>query len=132
VLPALVGALTMDPAPQDLRPVPPEKLEHNKLSENSRLLLLSGLQVSDRVRLFFERWEPGVGDKIAASFNQRYLALRADSTLGPDEILWALYEFASGGHLDSVREQIAVLALVAFLFETCEIFDRPPTPTVAP
>jgi hypothetical protein len=121
----------MDPGPQDLRPVPPEKLEHNKLSENARLLLLSGMQVSDRVRVFFERWEPGVGDKITAAFRARFSKLRSDNSLSPDEILWSLYEYAGGGHLDSVREQIAVLALVAFLFETCEIFDRPPTPTAA-
>jgi hypothetical protein len=132
VIPALVGALTMDSGPQDLRPVPPEKLEHNKLSENARLLLLSGMQVSDRVRLFFEKWEPGIGDKIATAFKREYVKLRADSSLSPDEILWSLYEYAGGGHLDSVREQIAVLALVAFLFESCEIFDRPPTATVAP
>ena len=126
VMPSLVGALIVVGA-QDLRPVPPEKLEYNKLSENSRLLLLSGMQVSDRVQAFFEKWDPGVGDKIASSFNHRYLALRNERLLSPDEILWSLYEFAGGGHeAASVREQIAVVALLAYLFEACEIFDRPP------
>lgn len=129
VMPSLLGALTVT-EPQDLRPVPPEKLEYNKLSENSRLLLLSGMQVSDKVQAFFERWDPGVGDKIAAAFNQRYLALRSKNSLSPDEILWELYEFAGGAsQTASVREQIAVFALLAYLFEACEIFDRPPAKT---
>lgn len=130
VIPALVGALTVGSHAQDLRPVPPEKLEHNQLSESARLLLVSGMQVSDRVRQFFERWDPGVGDRIAGAFKQRYLALRDEGTRSPDEILWALYEYAGGGHLETVREQIAVLAFVAFLFETCEIFERPPAAAI--
>lgn len=130
VIPALVGALTTTQAPLDLRPVPPAKLEHNKLSDSSRLLLLSGLQVSDRVRQFFEMWEPGVGDRIASAFNAKYLRLR-DEGKTPDEILWLLYEYAGDGHLTTVREKIAVLALVAYLFETCEIFERPTASSVA-
>jgi len=129
VLPSLLGALTVT-EPQDLRPVPPEKLDYNRLSEHSRLLLLSGMQVSDRVQAFFERWEPGVGDKIAAAFNQRYLLLRSKNGLSPDEILWELHEFAGGASgTASVREQVAVFALLAYMFEACEIFDRPPAKT---
>jgi hypothetical protein len=132
VIPALVGALAVEPPPQDLRPVPPEKLQHNKLSDHARLLLVSGMQVSDRVRHFFERWDPGVGDKVAAAFKQRYMTLREDEALAPDDVLWSLYQYAGSGHLNTVREQVAVLALVAYLFETCEIFERPPEKEVAP
>lgn len=130
VIPVLVGAIAVEPFAADLRPVPPEKLEYNKLSDSARLLLVSGMQVSDRVRVFFERWEPGVGDRIAAAFKQRYVALRADARLSPDDVLWALFEYAGHGHLQSIHEQTAVLALLAHLFESCEIFDRPQTAAV--
>lgn len=125
VLPALAGALAMAPVPLDLRPVPPQKLEFNQLSDQGRLFLTLGMQVSDRVRQFFDRWEPGVGDRITAGFNARYQELRADGTRSPDEILWSLYEFAGRDALTSTREHSAVVALLAFLFEACEIFERP-------
>lgn len=128
VIPALVGALSVIEAPVDLRPVPPEKLEYNKLSDSARLWLLQGMQVADRVGAFFDRWEPGVGDKIAAGFRARYQELRTDAARTSDEVLWALYEFAGGKDSKTIREQTAVLALLAFLFESCEIFDRPPVP----
>src|SRR5262249_31770505 len=72
VMPALSGALAVQPTAIDLRPVPPEKLQFNRLSEAAKLHLLQGMQVSDRVRSFFERWEPGSGDKVASAFRRRY------------------------------------------------------------
>lgn len=131
VLPALAGAIAVAPLPVDLRPVPPDKLEYNKLSDSARLFLVQGMQVSDRVRQFFERWDPGLGDTIMSAFRHRYQELRAQGDLSPDEILWSLFEFAGQGQLTSTREQAAVLALLAYLFESCEIFDRP-SPVVTP
>ncbi len=126
VVEALAGALAMAGPITDLRPVPPEKIEYNRLSDSARLIILSGIQVADRVRKFFDHWEPGVADNIAAAFRRRYEELRSQGDLSSDQILWSLYGFAGQGHLASTREQVAVLALVAFLFESCEIFERPP------
>lgn len=123
---ALTGALAADSTPADFRPVPPMKIEFNKLSPASRDLIVVGLQVADRVRKFFDHWEPGAGDRIALAFRTRYQELRADPTMTSDDILWSLYIFAGHGELASTRQQVAVLALVAFLFESCEIFERPP------
>lgn len=126
VIPAISGALAMEQVSADFRPVPPEKIEFNKLSDDARLLLTHGMQVSQRVRMFFDRYEPGIGDKIAAGFKRRYEQLRADSTTTPDQILWQLFDFAGRPDLANPREMSAALAVLAFLFESCEIFERPP------
>ena len=44
----------------------------------------------------------------------------------PDLIFERMREFAQGDRrLDSAREA-AMLAVIAYLFEQCEIFERPP------
>jgi hypothetical protein len=131
VLPALAGALAMAPISSDLRPVPPEKIEYNQLSSSARVLIVQGMHVSGRVSEFFQNWDPTVGERVVASFKQRYQQLREGGSLSPDEILWQLYEFAGHGQATSPREQTAIFAIVSFLFESCEIFDRPPAPVAS-
>ena len=126
VVQALAGVLAVGGSAADFRPVPPMKIEFNRLSAASRDLILVGLQAADRVRKFFDLWEPGAGDRIALAFRTRYQELRSNADQTSDGILWSLYEFAGQGELTSTRQQAAVFALVAFLFESCEIFERPP------
>lgn len=130
VIPAVAGALAMETPPTDVRPVPPAKIEFNKLSEASRLLLTHGMQMSQRVRMFFDRYEVGIGDKISAGFRNRYSTLRAGD-YNPDEILWKLYEYAGGREAEHPWQMTAALAVLAFLFESCDIFERPPDTAVS-
>jgi hypothetical protein len=126
VLPALTGALAAAPLSAEVRPVPPDKIEYNQLSDSARALIVQGMHVSERVRDFFRRWDPLVGERIIAGFRDHYRDLRQGDSLSPDDVLWKLYEFAGHNQAGSPREQAAIFAVVSFLFESCEIFERPP------
>lgn len=114
---------TSDP----IRPVPNGKLEANQLSAASKALIATGMTCSDRVKDFFERWhDPTLGDKVAQMFYSKYIELR-DSKMVPDLIFTQLQTFA-GLEVDSLpNRQVAILALLAFFFEQCDIFERPRT-----
>jgi hypothetical protein len=129
VVMSLTSNLSTDPGAADLRAVPPEKIEFNRLSSSARAILVNGMQVAGRVATFFQKAEPGLGERVAAAFKSRYAELTADSSLSTDAILWELCKFAGQGQIESTHEHAAVLALVAFLFESCEIFERPPAMT---
>ena len=108
----------------DIRPVPADKLSQNSLSANTRILLKAGMHKADLVGQFFENWplDPGLGDKVAETFRKTYETLR-DARVMPDAIFERLYEFAGGRHLSSPSHQVAVLAVLAYFFEQCDIFE---------
>ena len=110
----------------DLRPVPSSKLAYNMLSDAVGHLLRAGMTRAPLVRKFFEL--QGVHtrrDRIAEAFKAKYQDLRA-AGLGPNLIFHELHKFASGDLLPDPQRQSATLAVLAFLFEDCEIFERPP------
>lgn len=110
----------------DIRPVPQNKLTHNKLSSNVETLLRAGMRKSDLVGEFFEKWhDAGLGDRIANSFTERYEALKR-SQVGPDLIFDELHRFAGGSARGSSDDEAAVLAVLAYFFEECDIFEAPP------
>lgn len=111
------------PLDQDIRPVPADKVEANKLSDNVVILLHAGSRKSDLVKQFFERWhDPTFGDRVAEAFKQHYQKLK-DSALSPDLIFYELQAFAGGERLNTPDHQAAVLAVLAYYFEQCDIFE---------
>ncbi len=119
----IVGQLT--PEQPDLRPVPVEKLDANGLSQGVRMLLTTGMMASETVRRFFDRYyDPTLGERVAQAFRREYEALRGKPLL-PDVIFAELQMFAGGHAPHSPTRQVAVFALLAFLFEECHIYERP-------
>lgn len=106
----------------DLRPVPADKLERNLLSPAVRVLLRAGMSRADLVRKYF-RMHGAQQDQVAESFRARYAALRG--TESPDNIFAELQRFAAGDRVAEPGKQNAVLAVLAFFFEECDIFERP-------
>lgn len=115
-------AATEPKAEPDLRPPPADKIERNLLSKHVSILLKAGMCRVDLVRKYF-RLQPEKRDEIAESFRRRYDKLRRDG-LSPDEIFAALQRHAAGDGVPSPSRQGAVLAVLAFLFEECDIFER--------
>jgi hypothetical protein len=109
-------------AEPDLRPVPADKLERNLLSPAVESLLKSGMSRADLVRKYFTL-KPTLQDQIAESFRVRYNVLRGEP-LSPDNVFMALQRFAGGDLLPAPGIQNAVLAVLAFFFEECDIFER--------
>ena len=107
-----------------IEPVPADKLDANDLPGHWRSLIAGGWQSAHLVASYLDRHpEPLVGDRIARLFNERYQYLKAQH-LSPGSIMTALYEFVTGAGTVSPERQVAAQALLAHLFESCDIFEN--------
>jgi len=124
--PVLLKLAAQEPMPEvDVRPVPPGKIEANALSPSVSQLLKAGMPKADLVQRFFDNFhDSSLGDRIAAAFKERYAELRGTG-LGPDAIFSRLVQYAGGLDDESVEHSAAVLSVIAYLFEQCDIFERP-------
>lgn len=111
----------------DILSVPPGKLDANALSDDIRGYLRLGMGRSNRVGEFFRRYhDPELGDAVAERFKTEYAALK---TAGhhPDEIFQRLLVFAAGPERLPLPREAAIMAVLAYLFESCDIFEAPGT-----
>jgi hypothetical protein len=100
----------------------PLKLQNNKLSDDAAGLLRQGRRREKLVQDFFDAWpDPDFGEAIAEGFRKRYEALKTVG-LEPDAIFGELQAFA-GGMDGEPSWQAAVLAVMSYFFEHCDIFE---------
>lgn len=119
------------PLLQDIRPVPPGKLKFNRLSEGVQTLLTSGMQKADLVGNFLNAYsDPLYGNEIISTFNKEYKKYRT-LDMDPDIIFLKLQEFAGGHVRGTPTYEAAVLAVLAYLFKQCDIFERSPEEVVS-
>jgi hypothetical protein len=98
------------------------KLQHNALSADAAALLRQGRRREKLVQDFFESWpDPSFGEAIAEAFRVRYQSLK-DIGLSPDQTFAKLQAFA-GGMDGEPSHQGAVLAVMSYFFERCDIFE---------
>ncbi len=83
------------------------------------------MQKSPLVAQFFDNWKnPVYGEQIASAFNSQYVSLRDTiPSLHPDEIFGQLETWAGGVVNTTPTHKAAVLAVMAYLFDKCEIFE---------
>ena len=125
---SLLQHMVLQPEPliSDVRPVPPHKLQHNQLSDGSAVLLKAGMTRAEIVKKYLRGLADQTRyDKVAAAFRTRYAELKNDGH-PPDDIFAGLQRFVAGDEVASPTQQAATLAILAFFFEACEIFERPP------
>jgi hypothetical protein len=105
-----------------IRPVPANKILENGLSESVQELLRAGTAKSRLVAEYFRKSsDPNLGDEVVQAFHNKYLEL--DQTLSdPDEIFSELQKFAGGVFRGTPEHESAVLAVLAYLFESCDIY----------
>ena len=115
-------------SPTQTKDVPPGKIEFNLLSPAVASFLKVGMEKAPLVGEFFNGWRnPTYGVQIASAFKNLYIELRDESpTLHPDEIFGRLEKWAGGTADVSPKRKAAVLAVLAYLFDSCEIFEEPP------
>lgn len=112
------------PAGQDLHPVPKDKIESNGLSHDVASLLTVGMARAAEVRRLIESWpDPRMGEEIAEAFRRRYKNLK-DQGLPPDAIFGELLRFCGGASRGTPAHEAAALVVLAYLFESCDIFER--------
>ncbi|WP_133176235.1 ABC-three component system protein [Pelagivirga sediminicola] len=98
------------------------KLDANDLSADAAELLRQGRRREPLVERFFNDWpDPSFGEEIAQGFRERYQALKIED-LPPDQIFMELQTFA-GGMDGTPSHQAAVLAVMSYFFERCDIFE---------
>ena len=124
---AVLNHISVAPVPtaSEVKDVSRGKIEANLLSHAVAEFLKIGMQKSPLVMQFFNTWKnPVYGEQIAAAFKNEYVALR-DTTpqLHPDEIFGRLEAWAGGVANTTPTHKAAVLAVMAYLFDKCEIFE---------
>jgi hypothetical protein len=106
-----------------IRPVPVNKLDFNHLPSHWRLMIAGGWQNAHFVQEYLDRHpDPMTGERIAEKFRVRYLYLKSQA-LEPGAIMSNLYEGITGLGAVTPERQVAAQALLAHLFESCDIFE---------
>lgn len=112
-------------ATSDLRLVPPaEKMKKNGLTEASNLSM--GLAKAPEVRRLLQghaALDPHFPERLREGFVAEYRRLHDAGERG-DDLFLGLRAFAVGGWRASFPMQDAALAVLSYLFEACEVFER--------
>ena len=121
--PVLIAIQRRDPGAEPPLVAPSvTKLQHNALSPDAAALLRQGRRREKLVQDFFSSWpDPSFGEDVAEAFRARYRALKV-AYLSPDQIFGELQSFA-GGMEGEPSHQGAVLAVLSYFFERCDIFE---------
>ena len=121
---ATIQSQEPDPLGPPIKPVSVAKLEKNKLPTDAAELLKLGRRKEQLVQQYFDKHnQPDFGEYIAQAFRKKYEALKAIKT-PPGHIFSEMQQFA-GGIDGDVKKQGAVLAIVSYFFERCDIFEDP-------
>lgn len=111
-------------APPDLRPPPPGKIALNQINAEAEMLLRQGMMKAHHVERLLASWpQPGFGDEVAQRLHDAYETLKR-SDLAPGLILSQLQQMVGGNYVGTPTHQNAVLAVLAYFFERCDIFER--------
>jgi len=103
---------------------PDEKIRKNKLTNESRSLLLTGLSRSHEVTKYLSKsaqLDYSFPERLKEGFKDKYIELKEE--FDGDALFMAMFEFAKAGASD-FKQQAASLALLSHLFELCEVFEK--------
>lgn len=122
VMKAMLGQPGQPAADRTIVP-PREKMAKNALTERCGIVM--GLTKVQEVRELLQRHAAIDGafpERLRAGFVAQYAILHAGGDRG-DELFLGLREFAAGGSREPLMTD-AALAVLAYLFEICEVFER--------
>ena len=102
-----------------------EKIHRNALSADVRAFLAVGERKGVLVRDTFEDPAFHVREHIAEALRGRYRRMKSEHR-SPDDIFSGLLTGIGAG--GSVRRQVAALAVLAYFFDRCDIFENPEGP----
>lgn len=103
---------------------PEEKIQKNSLSQEVKALITTGLSRSSEVSNYLIKYaqlDLGFPERLKDGFKAKYLELRVD--FHGDALFMEMFEFAKSGHRE-FKIQAASLAILAYLFHLCEIFEK--------
>jgi hypothetical protein len=110
--------------PFKVKEVPEGKIEANSLSEAVKTLIQQGTIQSHMVGDFLKQWhDETLGERLAEAFSAEYQRLRTDHI--PNRIYAELQSWAGGNLRGAPEHELAVLTVIAYYFESCDIFEEP-------
>lgn len=104
---------------------PEEKMRRNGLTEQSKSYILHGMIKSEEVREFIQvktLIDSKFAERLKAGFLAQYYSFVQQGYIG-DELFEVLCSFAAI-HGNTFKHQAAGIAVLVYLFEDCEIFER--------
>lgn len=106
-----------------INPVPHDKLQRNQFSRDYEDYLRQGMRRTDRVQRYFDEQvgRPSYRDDLAARFTTKYRLLK-DESYSSDAIVDELLAWIIPPP-SSLKVQAAALAVIAYFFEQCDIFE---------
>lgn len=114
-------------SPTPIREVPPDKLDYNGLCEEDRDDIISSMRYTPLIDEYYaQRSDVTERDEVAQGINSYYREIR-ETHEDPGEVLWKLQEYVAGNARGSRENERAVMVVLAYFFETCDIFDEPPS-----
>lgn len=112
------------PTMTEVKDVPMGKIEANALSESVARLLKEGMIKSPLIVDFFSQWhDETLGERLAEAFKAEYQRLREQHS--PNQIFAELQSWAGGDRRGTPEHEVAVLTVLAYYFERCDIFEEP-------
>ena len=111
------------PPMTDVRDIPRGKIEANALSEAVAKLVTEGMSKAPLVMDFLSQWhDETLGERLAGAFKAEYARLRG--THRPNQIFHELQSWAGGDRRGTPEHELAVLTVIAYYFERCDIFEE--------
>ena len=125
-LQVVLETIAVQPVAHDapVKDVPPGKIQANALSPSIAILLKEGMSKAPLVEEFFSKWhDPTFGERIARSFRAKYESLREQ--MAPNQVFYDLQAWVGGAQRGSAEHELAMLTILAYYFERCDIFEEP-------
>lgn len=102
-----------------------QKMQKNSISDANLALMQMGLSVAPVVKSFIEnisKTDQDLPERLRDGFLEYYYKLRHKGARG-DELFESMCQFAQRG-LGKPKEQVAGLAVLIYMFEACEVFEK--------
>ncbi len=109
----------------DFTVIPPkDKIKKNNLSGSIEALINMGSIQANQVGDYIGK-SPDIdfGERLKQGFVMKYEQLKNAEELEGDNLFMALLDFSSGGS-NNFKQKAAGLAVLVYLFEKCEVFEK--------
>lgn len=118
-------SMSSAPVGSEVKPVSQKKLEANGLSAATKQLFEVGMIKSNLIESFFTQWyDPSLEENTASEMNKIYKAAVKDCTT-PDDVFQRIFTTISGSDIGNPTATISGLTIMAYFFQTCDIFEQP-------
>lgn len=126
LLAALASERLVATALAQIETVSVHKLSYSDLSGDSQAELRDGMRHSTTISEYYQqRIDITERDDVAKRFHAEYRTAVADN-LDPEEVLLRIRVFLAGNRLPTAPAYRAQTAILAYFFESCDIFENAP------